>query len=108
MDRGRETWPMDAPEVAEIRTREEFECYTSRGGVIVIRDDANRSGAKRIGHLHTERKACSHVDVDHFSEKVLTNTERNGCYWWAPNSRVAERELGAVLCAESKKLLGRT
>lgn len=99
---------MDAPEVIELRTEQEFVGYTARGGVIIILDDANRSAAKRVAHLQTERKACSHIDIEHFREKVLANAEHNGRYWWARNSKVAERELGAILCSESKVLLGRT
>ena len=99
---------METPETAELLTEEQFAGYLSRGGVIVIQDHANRAGSKRVAHLHTERKACSHVDGDNFRLKVLANAEANGRYWWARNSKAAERDLQASLCAESKRLLGRS
>jgi hypothetical protein len=46
------------------------------------------------------------VDVDNFRLKVLANAEANGRYWWARNSKAAERDLQTSLCAESKRLLG--
>lgn len=98
---------MEASETVELLTEEQFVDYLSRGGVIVIHDDANRAGSKRVAHLQSERKACSHVDVDDFRLKVLAHAQRNGRYWWARNSKVAERDLQAVLCTESKRLLGR-
>jgi hypothetical protein len=99
---------MDAPEVVELLTERDFVGYAAWDGMIVILDNANRSDAKRVAHLQTARKACSHVDIKHFREKVLANDERNGRYWWARNSKVAEQGLGAILCSESKVLLGRT
>jgi hypothetical protein len=98
---------VNAPEVVELLTEERFTEYLSRGGIIVVHDHANRSDSKRVAHLQIERKACSHVDIDDFREKVITNAERNGRYWWARNSAIAERELDAGLCGESKRLLGR-
>jgi hypothetical protein len=98
---------MDASQTVELLTEEQFVDHLSRGGVIVIHDDANRAGSKRVAHLQTERKACSHIDVDDFRLKVLAHRQRNGRYWWARNSKVAERELQASLCAQSERLLGR-
>jgi len=99
---------MDTSDVVGLLTEPEFLGCAARGGAIAILDDASRSGGKRVAHLQTERKACSHVDLEHFREKVLANSGRHGRYCWACNSKVAERDLGAVLCAESKGLLGRS
>ena len=99
---------MGGADVVELVDEARFLEYLQRGGVIVIHDDANRAAVKRVAHLHTERNACSHVDVENFREKVLTNSQGNGRYWWARNSRIAADELQATLCTDSKRLLGRT
>jgi hypothetical protein len=98
---------MDAPQIVELLTEADFDDYRSRGGIIVIHDDANVAGSKRVAHLQTDRKECSHVDAADFREKVLENAQRNGRYWWARNSAAAERALEASLCSESRRLLGR-
>src|SRR4051794_20989125 len=97
---------MNASEIVELLTEEQYVDFMSRGGIIVIHDDANPSGSKRVAHLQRERKACSHVNIDDFRLKVLLNARSNGRYWWTLNSKIAERELQASLCAESKRLLG--
>ena len=61
----------------------------------MIHDDANPAGAKRVAHLQSQRKACSHVELEDFRLKVVANAQRNGRYWWARNSKVAEAGLGA-------------
>src|SRR3954454_2400164 len=99
---------MEPPKTAELLTEEQFVDYLSRGGVIVIHDNANRAGSKRVAHLHTERKACSHVDLDNFRLTGLANTEPNGRYWLTRDRKLAERDLQAPLCTESKRLLGRS
>lgn len=98
---------MEVEDMRELRTAAEFAEAVELGGVIVIRDEANRSSAKLVAHLHTAAKACSHVDADHFNAKVVDNVGKNGAYWWTRNSKIAERALGAVLCTESTRLLGR-
>ena len=99
---------MEASEPVELLHEHEFFAYVRRGGMIVIEDDANPADRKRVAHLQSERKACSHVDVNHFREKILTNEQTHGRYWWAQNSKVAEVALQASLCTESKRLLGRS
>jgi hypothetical protein len=99
---------VDTPDVVELLSEADFTKYLERGGVIVIHDDANASGRKRVAHLQQAHKACTHVDVQAFREKVLDHGQAHGRYWWTRNSKVAEHELQAVLCFESARLLGRT
>jgi hypothetical protein len=99
---------MNGPEAVELLTEADFLDYQARGGVIVIHDDANPSGRKRIAHLQQAHKACAHINLDDFREKVLENYQTNGRYWWARNSKIAERQLEASLCHDSARLLGRT
>ena len=93
--------------VVELLTKADFDAAMDRGGVIVISDDANRSGAKRVAHLQRSEKRCSHVDPEDFLEKVRDNANRHGRYWWARNSKLAREVLGAQLCGESERLLNR-
>jgi hypothetical protein len=69
---------MEASEIVELHKEADFDEYMSRGVIIVIHDEANAAGWKRVAHLQTDRKACSHVDAADFREKVLENAQRNG------------------------------
>jgi hypothetical protein len=98
---------VDHAEPVELLSEHDFVRYMHRGGIIVIQDEANRADRKRVAHVQRADKACSHVDLGHFREKVLRNDQTHGRYWWTQNSRIAELALEAPLCAESNRLLGR-
>jgi hypothetical protein len=82
----------DEPDFEAILTVEQFRARKSgRFGVIVIEDYAYPQPVFHDRH-------CFYVDEDSFKEKVLDNVGRNGRYWWAKNSKIAEQQLNARAC----------
>jgi len=80
----------------QLRSWEQLERQRSRGGLIVILDDATES------HYHTP--SCTHVAETHFETK-RSNAWRNGAYYWVPSA--ADAAGYAVRCeAKSRDLPG--
>ena len=90
----------DEPDWEEITTLPQFrERVAGPFGVIVIQDVARD---KPIAH-HRE---CPFISEDSFVEKIIDGAGHNGHYYWAKNSGIAIKELGARRCKHPGDKLG--
>jgi hypothetical protein len=81
-----------AAETHELRSLEEFRAVAALPvGVIVITDTASP-----VPKAHVP--ACRSVAEEAFTEKVLTNRNRNGHYFYFLRLADASQELGAAPC----------